>query len=258
MKLFNRTYGESGTPLIILHGLFGLSDNWTSLAKRFSGEGHLHVIVPDLANHGQSPRSDAFDYTSMMADVMELIKDKDLAEVYLMGHSMGGKVAMELAVNHSEKVKKLIVADIGPKYYPLHHQQILDAMFSLDLSKMNSRKEAEEDLSKHFKDRGLVQFLLKNLYWTEDSKLDWRMNLPVISKNIHEVGRALEEDAIYSGPALFVKGENSNYIEAGDWADITKHFPHADLEEIKEAGHWVNADKPAEFYDVAMRFLTNN
>ncbi|OFY83726.1 MAG: alpha/beta hydrolase [Bacteroidetes bacterium RIFCSPLOWO2_12_FULL_35_15] len=253
MKLFYRKSGQ-GQPLIILHGLFGQCDNWNTLAKQFAENG-FEVYCVDQRNHGLSPHSDVWNYQVMSEDILELINDNQLQNVILLGHSMGGKVAMQFAVDHEQLLDKLIVVDIAPKYYSMHHQQVLEALQSVDFDKVKSRKEAEEILSKFISDFGTKQFLLKNLYWKTETELAWRFNLKVIVEQIENVGEALITNTSCTVPALFIRGEKSNYILDEDIHSIQDIFPHFELTTIADAGHWVHAEKPKEFFDFVIRFL---
>jgi esterase len=253
MKLFYRKFGQ-GQPLIILHGLFGQSDNWNSLAKHFS-EQDLEVYIADQRNHGLSPHSDIWNYQAMSDDVLELINDNHLKNVILLGHSMGGKTAMQFALQHPEAVAKLIVVDIAPKAYPLQHRQVMDALQAVDFNVVKTRKEIEAILSNYITDLGTKQFLLKNIYWKENGELDWRFNLNVIVNQIKNVGEAIPIDTSCDVPALFIRGEKGNYILDEDWGLIQKLFPRSMLETIIDAGHWVHAEKPKEFFECVMRFV---
>lgn len=253
MKLFHRKYG-SGQPLIILHGLFGQSDNWNSLAKQF-GENGFEVYVVDMRNHGLSPHSEEWNYKAMSDDISELIADNNLKNIVLLGHSMGGKAAMYFALQHSEVLDKLIIADIAPKYYPLHHQSVIEALTAVDFDVVKTRKEAEDILSKYISDFGTKQFLLKNIYWKEDDALAWRFNLDVIVKNIENVGEATPTDKSIDTPTLFIRGEKSNYVLDEDLNLIQELFPRSILETIAGAGHWVHAEKPTAFFEKVMDFV---
>lgn len=250
MKLFSKILGE-GDPLVIMHGVFGMSDNWHTLGKRWSEKHQVHLL--DLRNHGRSPHSDEFSYEAMSDDVLEYLNDHSIDRANLLGHSMGGKVAMLFAVLNEERVNKLIVADIAPKPYPPHHQEIIDALESLRLNQLSSRSEAEAQFA--LSDVGVRLFLLKNLYWKDKDKLGWRFNLPVIAREINEVGESLPPQAIYYGPTLFARGGNSGYIADSDMDEIQTHFPQAELITIQGAGHWLHAEKPTEFYDAVNEFL---
>lgn len=253
MKLYFRKYG-SGQPLLILHGLFGQSDNWNTLAKQF-GEAGFEVFVIDQRNHGLSPQSEEWDYKSMSEDLQELITDNNLKNVILIGHSMGGKTAMQYALDHCEMVDKLIVADIAPKYYPQHNQSVIEALNAVDFSIVKTRKEAEIILSKYINDFGTKQFLLKNLYWKDNGDLDWRFNLKVITEKIENVGQATSTDKNCDTPTLFIRGEKSDYIQDEDMNLIQDIFPRSMLETIEGAGHWVHAEKPKEFFEYVVKFV---
>ncbi|MAP54100.1 alpha/beta fold hydrolase [Altibacter sp.] len=253
MGLYSHIVG-TGTPLVILHGFLGSGDNWKTLGTQFSEAG-FEVHLVDQRNHGRSFHDPAFSYELMAKDLKQYCEEHQLDEIILLGHSMGGKTAMHFATAYPEKVRKLIVADIAPKAYPQHHQDILKALSSLDFSEIKSRGEAEDVLSVYIKDAGTRQFLLKNLYWKEKGQLALRMNLPVLTKEIDEVGKALEESAIFSKDTLFLKGENSGYIEQLDEIEIKKHFPKAVIESVKNAGHWLHAENPSEFYKKVIDFL---
>jgi esterase len=255
MKLFYRKFGE-GQPLIILHGLFGQSDNWNSLARQFSELGNA-VYTVDLRNHGLSPHSDEWTYQSMSDDILELINDLDLKEVILIGHSMGGKVAMQFAMNHPELLNKLIVVDIAPKYYPPHHGDILKALNAVDFNVVKNRKDAEALLSEYISDMGTKQFLLKNIYWKEDGLLAWRFNLDVITRKIETVGQETPNYSSCNTPTLFIKGERSKYILDADLQQINDLFPSSEIKTIEGAGHWVHAEKPTDFFETVVGFLNS-
>lgn len=253
MKLFSRIEGE-GRPLIILHGLFGMSDNWMTHAKNYAELG-FEVHVLDQRNHGQSPHSSDFSYQLMADDLLEYINDNGLESANIIGHSMGGKVAMLFACQHPEMVERLIVVDIAPKAYPLHHQSILAGLHSLDFSELTSRGAADKKLAETIADVGVRQFLLKSLYWVKKGKLALRFNLEAIEANINMVGEALFDDAEYMGETLFINGGRSNYILPEDEELIHHHFPLAHFYTIAEAGHWVHAEAAEDFADISSRFL---
>jgi len=251
MKLWSQVLGE-GPDLIIMHGLFGMSDNWQSLAKKWASDFRVHLL--DMRNHGRSPHSDEFSYELMAEDLLEYLKDQDLRQANILGHSMGGKVAMLFSVFHPEKVKALIVADIGPQAYEPHHEEVLEALEGLDLSKISSRNEATEEFGPKL-DLGVQQFLLKSLYWESKEKLAWRFNLPVIAREIVKVGDSLAPNAFFDGPTLFLRGGESWYIRQKDFNKIYEHFPQAEIETVEGAGHWLHAQKPQEVHDLVKDFL---
>jgi esterase len=252
MKLHYREIGE-GEPLVILHGLFGSSDNWQTLAKKWAE--HFRVILVDQRNHGHSPKSDEFSYDLMRKDLEELVDDLQLTQFNLMGHSMGGKTAMHYAMHNPEKIKKMMVVDIAPKQYPSHHDVILEGLCAIDLSVVKSRKEAEDILDNYIQDFSVKQFLLKNLYWEiPGEQMAWRINIPVLKREIDTI---LQE--VPSQPCdvktLFVRGEKSNYILESDFDKIKQQFTNADILTINDAGHWIHAEKPEEFYNTVLNYF---
>ncbi len=250
MKLFYKKYGE-GQPMIIVHGLFGMLDNWQTLGKKFAE--NFEVFLIDQRNHGHSPHSDIMNYQAMADDLHEFILDHNLSDVILLGHSMGGKTVMTYATEHPEFIDKLIVVDIAPKQYPMHHQQILAGLNSIDLGKIKNRREADEQLKKYIDNVSIRQFLLKNLYWIEKGKLAWRFNLPVIERNMNDILAATPQIRVET-PTLFIRGEKSGYITEDDYQDIYNQFVNSEIETIYGVGHWVHAENPLEFYNLVMEF----
>lgn len=253
MKLYYRQRGQ-GTPIVILHGLFGCSDNWFTIARKLEEE--YRVILPDLRNHGQSPHSEEWDYTAMSDDLYDLFNELQLDSANLMGHSMGGKVAIEFAARYPEKINKIVVVDIAPKYYPVHHMEILNGLRSIDLNTLQSRNEADKKLAETIQEPGIRQFLLKNLARNDD-KFYWKINLDVIEKKIENVGEGMDDAIEIDLPALFIRGEKSDYILNEDYDLIRDIFPKAKIATIKNSGHWVHAEKPAELLDMLTYFLKN-
>ena len=251
MKLNFRTIGE-GAPLIILHGFFGSADNWQTIGKELGN--HFKVYLIDQRNHGLSPHDDIFNYDVMTADLLELFKDEKIDRAIILGHSMGGKTAMNFATEYHEKVEKLIVVDIGPKQYPSHHDSIFNAFRSVDLQQVETRKDADNQLSKSIPDMGVRQFILKNLTRGENG-FEWRLNLDVLEKNAHEIGRALDQGDVYNGQTLFIGGAKSDYIKPDDHILIMNHFPKAKIKMIAGAGHWVHAEKPKELLGLVNDFI---
>ena len=243
-----------GKPLLILHGFLGMSDNWKTIGAQFTSDG-FQVHLLDLRNHGRSFHSDEFSYELMVQDVYEYCLANNLEKINMIGHSMGGKTAMLFAVTYPERIEKLIVADIGPKFYTQHHQTILEGLNSVDFSLKPSRNEVEEILSHHITDFGTRQFLLKSLYWQEPGQLAFRFNLPVFNKKIEEIGKALPENAVFSKPTLFIRGGKSDYILNEDFENLKKHFPDSTIETIPDAGHWLHAENPKMFCKIASSFL---
>lgn len=255
MKLHANVFGE-GKSFLILHGFLGMGDNWKTLGKKISEQGFkVHLI--DQRNHGRSPHSDVFDYDIMADDLKKYCDEHELEKVHLLGHSMGGKTAMLFAVKYPDMIDRLVVADIAPKYYPLHHQDILDGLEALDFEMLKSRGEVDKELSLYVADQGVRMFLLKNLYWKEKGVLGLRMNLKALIKNSGEIGVALAENYIYKGKTLFLKGERSNYITEDDEAKIKHHFFDSEIREISAAGHWLHAENPNEFLAEVLEFVKN-
>lgn len=248
MLLFSTVYG-SGKPLLILHGLFGSSDNWATLARNWSASGT--VITADLRNHGRSPHDEIWNYECMADDVLETMLALGHDRFSLCGHSMGGKVVMRFAEKYPQHVERIAVVDIAPRYYPPHHQDIIRGIEAVDVVTLSSRSQADVRMAVYVPDSGSRQFLLKNLFRTADNRFAWRFNFEVIRSKIEEVG--MELPAISSRvPALFIAGGNSRYILESDKHDIARLFPNALVETIAGAGHWVHADKPIELSNLVL------
>lgn len=250
MQLHYREMGE-GKPLVILHGLFGYSDNWQTHAKKLAE--YFRVILVDLRNHGHSAWSEAFSYELMANDVQELIEQLGLKKIILLGHSMGGKTAIRFTQDYPNYIEKLIVVDIGVKQYPMHHTEILNGLHAIDLNTVNSRSEAEQILTQFVDSYGTRQFLLKNLYWKEKGILAWRMNIPVLEREMAEILSPLPDDEIMQ-PTLFIRGRQSNYILDEDIEQLEDQFPDFHLKTIENAGHWVHAEAPEEFINSVLEF----
>lgn len=251
--LHSRIEGQ-GNPLLIIHGFLGMSDNWKSFGTLYAAEG-FQVHILDLRNHGKSFHSDDFSYEIMAQDVLEYCQAHQLKKVSIIGHSMGGKVAMLLATTHPELIDKLIVADIGPKYYAPHHQDILAGLNAVDFSTKPDRTQVEEMLYPYIPDFGTRQFLMKSLYWIEPGQLAYRFNLPVFNAKIEVIGTALPASAYFENPTLFIRGGNSNYILDVDLPEIKKHFPNFELATIPNVGHWLHAENPKLFFEETAKFL---
>ncbi|MEX2512106.1 MAG: alpha/beta fold hydrolase [Cyclobacteriaceae bacterium] len=251
MKLNFKKMGQ-GSPLIILHGLFGSSDNWMSVAKDLEKDYSIYLI--DLRNHGDSGHSDEWNYQVMAEDLQEFMADQKLESAFILGHSMGGKTAMFFAVDFPEKVDKLIVVDIAPRPYPVHHQKILEGLNAIDLENVKSRKDAEDQLLPFIPEKGIRQFLLKNLT-RKEGKFAWKINLPVISRKIENVGEAMKKDKTFEKPVLFMGGAHSKYIQDKDKEDIDRIFPNSHLVYIKDAGHWLHAEQPDAVVQTIKAFL---
>lgn len=254
MKLAYREYGE-GQPLIILHGLFGQSDNWNTLAKQFAERG-FQVFTPDLRNHGLSPHSDTWDYYAMADDLKEFIEEHNLNHPVLLGHSMGGKVVMFFEWKYPDVADKVIIADISPRAYEPHHNEVLMALNAVDFSQVKTRKDAEAVLNNYISDFGTKQFLLKNIYWKDSAagEMAWRFNLNTITANYNNISVAVPQFKSKT-KCLVVKGERSNYVSDADMEDFRARFYDCRLEVVSGAGHWVHAEKPKEFFEVVIRFI---
>jgi pimeloyl-ACP methyl ester carboxylesterase len=243
-----------GAPLIILHGYLGMSDNWRSLGMQFAKHFEVHLV--DQRNHGRSFHSDEFDYELLVQDLLEYLQQNDLNKVNLLGHSMGGKVAMLFAVNYPNLVHKLIVADISPRFYPPHHQPILAALNAVNFDIHNTRKKVEDVLKIYISDANVLQFLLKNVYWKTKDELAFRFNRESLTENNSEVGEALPSFTHFDHPTLFLSGENSDYITEDDIPLIEAHFDRAIVTTVKNAGHWLHAENPEQFFEEVVSFLS--
>ncbi|NRR90899.1 alpha/beta fold hydrolase [Winogradskyella undariae] len=254
MTLHSNIIGE-GKPFIILHGFLGMGDNWKTLARQFS-ESNFEVHLVDQRNHGRSFHSDDFDYELLAEDLKAYCQTNNLEDIVLLGHSMGGKTAMLFAAKYPELVNKLIVADISPRYYPVHHDAILEGLSQLDFSEIKTRGAADKALSNYVTDTGTRMFLLKNLYWVEKGQLGLRINLKSLKENVSEVGEALPVHATFNKDTLFLRGDRSEYIAQADEAVIHRHFPNAKIITISNAGHWLHAENPKDFYAAVMNFVS--
>lgn len=248
-------YKHSGTgePVLILHGLFGMLDNWQTFSRYLSQKYSVYSI--DLRNHGRSPHSDAFDYPTLGDDIIEFITTHNLGRIHLIGHSLGGKVAMQVALSHPDSIDHLMIVDMAPKAYASGHDEIIDALLSIQPAEMQSRKHIEEALMDKLRDPGIVLFLMKNIARREDGPLYWRMNLPVLVAQYQNITAAITSTTVFDGPTLFVRGGRSRYIQDSDWPEILKLFPHAQLRTVEQAGHWVHADQLDELIRITEEFL---
>lgn len=241
-----------GKPLMILHGLFGMLQNWGAQTKALSEA--FQVITVDLRNHGRSPHSDDISYPLMAADIRQLITDLGLEKVDLLGHSMGGKVAMQLACEPDTPIDRLIIADIAPVTYPHHHQDVLAGLKAVDTSTIKSRQDADKVLAEHVDDASVRAFLLTNLY-RHEGQFAWRANIKALDEQYPEIGKAPALQQAFEGPTLFIKGEKSHYLKPEYQQEILKWFPKAGYKIIADAGHWPHAEKPELFTNLVRRFL---
>lgn len=251
MELNYKTYGQ-GEPLLILHGLFGTLDNWQTIAKKLAD--YYTVYVPDLRNHGRSPHLPDMDYPVMAEDLKAFMEAHWMFKAHLIGHSMGGKVAMQFALHYPDMTDKLIVVDIAPKAYAGGHDEIFDALQALDLNTISEREDADAFLETRIPDKGVRQFLMKNLTRNKAGGYEWKMNLPALVAHYSDILAPVDGDA-FDGPTLFLRGELSNYVLDSDLPDIRKLFPNAELETVKGAGHWVHADQPVGLLEQVMGYL---
>jgi len=250
MSLLHSQILGTGKPLLVLHGFLGMSDNWRTMGKQWANHFEVHLI--DLRNHGRSFHSDAFSYADMAADLASYCDHHQLQQVIVLGHSMGGKLAMYYATSNPEKIEKLIVADIAPKAYPTNHDHILEGMMDLHTHAPESLSDADQRLSQFVNDQGKRLFLLKNLYRTPGG-LALRINAPVLQVQVRQVMMA--SDANYHGPTLFLAGERSDYIMPEDHRQINQSFPQAIIKTISKSGHWIHAENPVAFAAEVADFL---
>lgn len=257
MRLFYRTYGnQANKTIVVLHGLLGLSDNWDYFGKRFAELG-FYVIVPDMRNHGQSPKMEAFNYKVMARDVKQLLDYENVKRCYVIGHSMGGKIAMMLAFNNPQLVERLEVLDISPRRFdtPMEHVGFIAAMGAIDLKKVQRRSDVEEQLAKNNYEKRLLLFLMKNLSYSHEHGFRWKPYLKSIYKNMTEIGKGLENQGIYNGETLFVRGGKSDYIKEKDLPVMKAQFPNYKMVTLEESGHWIHVDEPDGFMKATKEFL---
>lgn len=253
--LHSRIYGEDkpGTPLLVIHGLFGMSDNWGTFGREFGNKKPVHLI--DLRNHGRSFHSDDMSLPTMVGDLERYIEHYGFDQIDIVGHSLGGKVAMQYAMSKSTTINKLMIVDIAPKAYPPHHKKILQALVAVKINEMGNRKEVEEQLHQYLDEVGVIQFLLKNVYVKEDRRLDWRFNLKTLTERYADFITVGVEPGMYQGETLFIAGEQSNYILPADYPMIKEMFPQAEIKTVPKAGHWVQAENPKAFNEIVAQFL---
>jgi pimeloyl-ACP methyl ester carboxylesterase len=254
-----------GAPLVILHGLYGASDNWISIARKL--EGQFTVFIPDLRNHGHSPHIISHTYQDMVDDLFQFFKDHQINKAIILGHSMGGKLAMMFASEYPELVENLIVADIAPKSYNsidkpyktvLQHEIILGLMEELNLVAVSSRKEIDHFLSEKLKDSTLRQFLIKNIHRNKDDYFEWKINVPVLKYALHSITSEVSSEwfagrtPILNYPVTFIRGLNSDYISDDDIPVIKEIYPEARVIGIPGAGHWLHAEQPEKFVEAIL------
>lgn len=255
MRLFFRHFGQ-GAPAIILHGLFGQSDNWLSIGKRLAE--HYSVFIPDMRNHGQSAHSSSLSYQAMSDDILEFIDENNIVNPIIIGHSMGGKAAMHFALEHPHLVKKLAVIDISLRKYPERkiHTHIVSTMLSLPLDDFTSRQQVEKAIEERIEDQRIRMFILKNLYYKHHGKLAWRLNLDAINNSLDMLFEGVDVPGTFDKEVLFVRGGKSDYIPEEDEGLIKRSFPKAEIKTISGATHWVHADAPDELFGILAEFLS--
>jgi esterase len=252
MKLYCRIEG-SGFPFIILHGLLGSSDNWRAISKRLSRSYKIYTV--DLPNHGQSPHSEIMTYPAMADDVRELLEIEKISECHLVGHSLGGKVAMQFATSHPDVVNKLVIVDIAPKAYPPSQRALLAALEELELQSFRSFGEIDAALASAIPEVPVRQFLMKNIARLPSGGFQWRIDLASIAKSYDQLTKPIIAAASYDKPALFMRGGRSDYIADTDLPSIRAIFMRAELVTIETAGHWVHAEATDEFVRILTEFL---
>lgn len=252
MQLHFKQLGQ-GAPLVLLHGLFGSADNWFGVAPKLAEK--FHVLIPDLRNHGHSPHHAEMGYPLMAADVGKFFAAQNIESAFVIGHSMGGKVAMQFALDFPARVKKLIVVDMAPRAYRRVHDHIFDALLALDLESFQTRQQIEDALAPEIPSLNLRRFLLKNLGRDGQGSFFWKMNLRGVAENYSRLGEVLSPRNYFEKPALFIRGGKSDYIAAADELEIRRLFPAVAIQTIAVANHWVHADAPEEFVRLVLDFL---
>jgi pimeloyl-ACP methyl ester carboxylesterase len=244
MELNYKQFGQ-GEPIIILHGLFGTLDNWQTIAKRLAKNYMVYII--DQRNHGKSPHSDEFSYPILADDLKHFMESKWMYKANIIGHSMGGKTAMQFALMYPDMVEKLVIVDIAPKAYRGGHQDIFEAMLGLDLDNLTDRQAIDEQLKIKIPEDGVRLFLMKNLAREKDGGYRWKMNLSVLYKEYQAILAKVDSEDTFDEATLFIRGENSKYIKDDDVLDIQDLFPMMQLQTVEKAGHWVHAENPKSF-----------
>ncbi|MEM1215193.1 MAG: alpha/beta fold hydrolase [Bacteroidota bacterium] len=255
MELNFKTFGQ-GPPLVILHGLFGTLDNWQTLAKRWATD--YTVVLVDQRNHGRSPHLPVHDYPRMAEDLKAFLDRNWMYKVHLLGHSMGGKTAMQFALQHPEMVEKLVVVDITPKAYTGGHEVILEALRTLPIDEVTDRKMADAFLAQNIAEVGIRQFLLKNLMREKTGGYRWKMNLPVLLEYYPAILANIDSEETFDEPTLFIRGARSHYVQDSDWSGVLAYFPTAQLATVAAAGHWVHAEQPGKLFDLVAAFLAES
>ena len=259
MQLYSRILGE-GPPVLILHGLFGMSDNWLTIARALVENGYcVHAL--DLRNHGQSPNSETHRYTDMSDDLEEYLNNNLIDVVHIIGHSMGGKLAMIFALLYPERLEKLVVVDIAPSAYSdiTYYAEIVDTLIGIDMTAHREKGGIRKELTLRFGDQRLAMFLTKNVVWDDlEKRYIWKINLPILKKYLHHLQRGLGELAIHAPcpvPTFFIKGDDSTYYGPDNEEDRLFFFPDSEVVGVAEAGHWVHSDQPRQFQEIVLSFF---
>jgi pimeloyl-ACP methyl ester carboxylesterase len=266
MELFYRSLG-TGKPIVILHGLYGSSDNWYTIGRALAGQ--YSVFIPDQRNHGNSPHSPDHDYNALSDDLNEFFIQHNLTRAVILGHSMGGKTALAFGLKYPEKVEKMIVVDISPFGYDetsapevISHEHIMRSLLMLKIETLHGRQDADDRLQEQIRQAPVRQFLLKNLKRDSQGTFYWAMNLPVLQQHLADIyasilpSEQIKPIEIPVFPLMFIKGENSGYLRKEEFDSIRHFFPHAELAEIAGAGHWVHAERPDEFLKAILDFIS--
>lgn len=252
MELNYKSFGQ-GDPVIILHGMFGTLDNWQTIAKKLAEE--YTVFILDQRNHGRSPHAEEMNYPIMAEDLHDFMENNWIYKAHIIGHSMGGKTAMQFALNYPQMVDKLVIVDIAPKTYVGGHQDIFKALLGVDINNLETRGQAEEQLAQDIQELGVRQFLLKNLTRKKEGGFKWKMNLKAIHEHYQAILEKVEGMEKFEGPSLFIRGGRSNYVKEEDMIMIREKFVAAQLETVSSAGHWVHAEAPSVLLEKLQFFL---
>lgn len=243
-----------GPPIIILHGLFGMLDNWLNIAKKLEEEGFMIILI-DQRDHGRSEHTDDFNYALLAEDLYTFMDENWIHDAILIGHSMGGKTGLQFITEHESLISKFICIDMGIKKYDGGHQEVFEALFAVPLHSIQSRTDAELIMNEILHDDKVVQFLMKNLSRKKTGGFEWKMNLSLLYKKYQNILLPIHFDQPCMTETCFIRGENSNYISNEDFKEILKVIPKASLITIPHAGHWVHADQPNELFRVILDFI---
>ncbi|MDP0562986.1 MAG: alpha/beta fold hydrolase [Candidatus Endonucleobacter sp. (ex Gigantidas childressi)] len=252
MKLYANQWGQ-GQDVISLHGLFGSQQNLGTLNRSLAKEFRVHGL--DVRNHGRSPHSDEMNYKLMAQDVIEYFDDRELHTVDLLAHSMGGKIAMTIALLVPERIRKLVVMDIAPVEYDHKCDDVLDGLSAIDLDAIKKRSDADTMLAPFVQNSDIRLFLLKNLYRDKNGSYQWLFNLKSIQENYYEIVKSPSSDQVFEGDTLFLKGEDSYYILPEHEGAVLSLFPNATVEVVLGAGHWLHAQQPEMVFNSINKFL---